>query len=155
MTTIKPPKNPITLALNGWLTDNYIKSFFNEYLPNYEPVFTSGYRTEEHNRDIGGAADSSHLYNLGKDFALKNKATGVILNDTQAKKVYNEAFPYWEGYAKFYPTAPGGNSHHIHANLDREITNYTKYIGIAVMAAGAVYVFNKYKGQFTKKRNTK
>lgn len=148
MALLKPPKNPVTLAINGWLIENYLDNFFKINLPAYEPIYTSEYRTPGHNKDVGGGPDSTHVYNLGRDFALKRKADGIILSDAQAENVFNDYFKTWEGFAKFYPTGPGENSHHIHAHIDRDITTYTKYVGIAAIAAGAAWAFNKYKTKF-------
>ena len=69
-------KNPIVIAINGWLIENYLKKFNENYLPNFEIVETSGFRTEEKNRNIGGAKDSAHVYNLARDYVLKNISTG-------------------------------------------------------------------------------
>ncbi|MCK5075523.1 MAG: hypothetical protein KAR38_04060 [Calditrichia bacterium] len=125
-----PPKNPVTLKINGWLVENYLNSFMNRYLPAYTFRETSGYRDVDVNRDAGGVIDSSHLYNLAKDGNLVNIASNEIISEEEGKKLYDEYFVrYWEGYTEFSPETPT-KRWHIHANIDRGFTHYTKWAGI-------------------------
>lgn len=124
------PKNPVTLKINGWLIENYLNSFMNRYLPAYQFRETSGYRDTEANRAANGVIDSSHLYNLAKDGNLIKIATGEVVSEAEGKALYDQYFvPYWEGYTEFEPDSPG-ERWHIHANISRGITTYTKWAGI-------------------------
>lgn len=144
-----PPINPITRRINGGLIDWFLNRFFVIFLPNYEKVITSGYRDTEVNRAADGTEDSAHLYNLGRDFSLKNLATGQLLTDDQARKVFDEFIkPNWKGYAKFYPSS-GGKSHHIHVHIDREISQATMWGGAAGALVGSIYLFRAFKKRFT------
>ena len=42
-------------------------------------VITSGYRTEDHNRKVGGVSDSSHKKGLAADIACTNSAARHII----------------------------------------------------------------------------
>jgi len=135
-----PPVNPVTIKVNGWLIDNQLHSFMNKYLPAYTFRETSGYRDFESNRAADGVIDSSHLYNLAKDGNLVNIATGEIISEQEGLKLYNDYFvPYWDGYAEFAKGSPG-ERWHIHVNIDRGLTTYTKYAGIlaGVVVGGIV-----------------
>jgi len=130
------PKNPLTLLINGALTDAALTATVNSYLPNWKLQITSGYRTPAHNEEIGGKSDSAHIYNLGRDFVLINKQTGEIATDTQMKKLYEEFIkPNWEGYSEFKPKQANTNTGWIHANLDRGISEHVKWIAYAGTAA--------------------
>jgi len=130
------PKNPFTLIINGGLVDSTLKAIAGSYLPNYEIQVTSGYRNEQKNKAVGGAADSAHMYNLARDFVLINKATGQIASDAEMKKIYTSYIkPYWEGYSMFTPKQPHTNTGWIHVNLDRSISENVKWIAYAATAA--------------------
>lgn len=138
------PKNPATIAINGWLIENNLKDFQKRYLPNYEIEITSGYRDIEKNREVGGTADSAHIYNLARDFILKNKQTGEIISDFEMKRIYNDFIaPNWDGWSQFTPKQPNTNTGWIHAGLSRSLTDYTKYIGFAATAAGIAFGVRK------------
>lgn len=137
-----PPKNPGTIKANGLLIDNYIREYFNKYLPIYGYHVTSGYRSPTLNKNTPGAAsDSAHLYNLAKDFVILD-SEGNMIDEEKARKLYDQFFNNWIGYTEFSPSRPmddplGEKSYHIHANLPREWTNKTKWIG-GLFVAGAV-----------------
>lgn len=150
------PKNPLTLLFNGVLIESQIKAFADTYLPNYDIHYTSKYRDEAHNREVGGAPDSAHLYNLARDFVLINRATGETASDSEMKSIYNEFIaPNWEGWAQFTAKQPDTSTGWIHLNIDRDLTNYTKWVAYAGTAAGVAlgikelykYVRTKMKGR--------
>lgn len=135
------PKNFVTLEINGLILDRYLRFFVEKFLPQYDIEETSGYRNQQKNEEVGGAEYSAHLYNLAKDFTLRNRSTGQIVSNSQLKKIYDEFIdPHWDGYTKFYPSAD--SSGHIHVNLDRDITTYTGYLGLAAVAVGGAWLFN-------------
>jgi len=136
------PKNPITIAINGWLFSQTFKKFMADYLPNYTWIKTSGYRTEEQNRRAGGAADSAHMYALAEDGVLKNRTTGSILTDNQMAEVYKEFIkPYWPGYSEFNFKTPKTNTGWIHLNIDRDVSKTAAWIGAAGLVGAAAYLF--------------
>jgi hypothetical protein len=144
---IKPPKNPVTIAINGFLIDNYLRDFFEKNLPAYSFQITSGYRDEQKNAEVGGVQDSTHLYNLGRDYVITR--AGVVLNDSQMEKLFKEfILPQWEGFTKYYRRSGGASTGHIHGNLDRDLNNYTKFAGIAAIGAAVAFGIKK----FIKKR---
>jgi len=66
------------LLLYGYLSyatpvdiDNTVKEL--ESLSGCELVITSGFRTPEHNKRVGGAPNSYHLYNRARDVVPKDK----------------------------------------------------------------------------------
>jgi hypothetical protein len=140
-----PPKNPGTLRANGILTDNYLREYFNKYLPAYGYHVTSAYRSPEENSAIpGAAADSAHLYNLARDFVLLYKNTGEMVPEEKAKKIYDEFFTEWHGYTYFSSSREeddplGKKSYHIHGNLPREWTEKTKWIGGLIIAGALAF----------------
>lgn len=147
------PKNPITIAINKGIMEKALKAFNNIYLPAYDLVVTSFYRTEQENQDAGGADDSAHMYGLATDYVLKNKTTGKILSDSQMKAVFDGFIkPNWKGYTYFSPKQPDTNTGWIHANLDRGLTKYTMWAGAAALGAGALFVGNKLRQQFKLKK---
>lgn len=150
------PKNPLTLLINGSILESEIKYLMETYLPNYDLQYTSGYRDEIKNQEVGGAADSAHMYNLARDFVLINKATGNICTDAEMERIYNGFIkPFWEGWSEFNAKKPDTSTGWIHLNLDREITENTKWIAYAGTAAGLFlgikqiykYVKTKMKGR--------
>lgn len=130
MNDVVPPKNPITLKVNGWLVENYLHYFMNKYLPAFIFKETSGYRDEDHNREVGGVEDSSHLYNLARDGVLIRISTGEMISEEEGFQLFNEYFaPFWNGYAEFNPTTIS-ESWYIHINLSRKLVTYTKWTGV-------------------------
>lgn len=128
----KIPKGPITLALNGIITDIVLNQFVDQYLPAYDVHVTSGYRTPDQNAEAGGAEWSAHLYNLARDFALKLKITGQLLSADQQQKIYKEFIaPNWIGYHSYNPPKDGKTGW-IHVGLDRNITLKTQYAEWAI-----------------------
>lgn len=136
------PKNPGTLKANGVIIDNYLREFFNKYFPSYGYHVTSGYRTPEENKLIPGAAlDSAHMYNLARDFVILDQQ-GEMIPEEKAKVLHDRFFIDWPDYHVFSPSRPEGDpkgekTYHIHANLPREWTKKTRWIG-GVLVAGAV-----------------
>lgn len=61
-------------------------------LGNKPMVITSGYRSPVHNKNVGGAKNSQHLYGKACDI----KVTGV-----KPYKVYNEAVKLFDGVGKY------------------------------------------------------
>ena len=147
--SITIPVNPFTIWINGMITDGYLNTFVKRFLPNFDIIITSKYRNKEHNEEVGGVADSTHLYNTGRDFAITNKE-GEILSSDKMKAVYDEFIkPNWDGYTEF-EAAHDGHSAHIHADIGREITKYTSIVGLA--AAGGVTIWGARKLLFKLKR---
>ena len=133
---VTPSTNPITIKINEWIFERYLNEFMAKYLPIYTWRKTSGYRDKEHNDEIGGAKDSAHLYGLAQDGNLINNSTGKIIGDDIGAKIFNDYFvKHWEGYAKFYPTT-ASSRWHIHINIDRDITKYTKMAGVISIMIG-------------------
>lgn len=150
-----PPTNPGTLKTNGVLIDTYLREYFNKYFPLYGYHITSGYRTQAENAAIPGAApDSSHLYNLGRDFVILDQSAQTISEEI-AKKLHSEFFTDWKGYSYFEPSSEG-EGYHIHANLPREWSNKTKWIGALLTAGAGVFIVMKIwnSKQFIKFRNS-
>lgn len=141
------PKNPITLTINGWLVENYIKSFFNRFLPEYEYMETSGYRSEQKQaemkaRGLKPAKFSAHLYNLARDYVLTKN--GRLLPDAEMKTIWETKIkPNWEGYTYFSPKQKHTNTGWIHGNIDRGTSKITGVIGLAAIVAGAVWTGKK------------
>lgn len=138
------PKNPITLWINGALTDSALRDLAAKYLPAYDLVITSGYRTPAYNEKIKGAQDSAHLYNLARDFQLKNRASGKIASDEDLKKLFDQYIaPNWEGYKLFEPKTDTSSGAWIHLNLDRVISDNTKFLAMAAGALTAAWTAQK------------
>lgn len=130
-----PPKNPITIKINEMLTRNFFEHWAEIYLPDYGYIITSHYRDPQENRDVGGVSDSAHLYALALDIVLTKN--GKPIPREKAKQIFDEVIqPKWEGFALW-------EGDHIHLNLDREITNYTKYLGYAAGAILAAFTVKK------------
>lgn len=141
------PKNPATLFINGAIMDHVLSNFVKQYLPAYELVSISGYRNPVHNKREGGAELSAHQWNLAKDFALKFKTTGRLVPAAQLKKIWKEFVkPNWDGYSLY---EPGKTTGHIHVNLPRDITQFTKFAGFLGVTAAAVFggkkIYEKFK----------
>lgn len=145
----KIPINPFTLMFNGKLIASYLKYFMATYLPDLEWIETSGYRTPAKNEEEGGAKYSAHMYNLAKDGVLQSRITGKILDDLQMKETFNKIIkPKWEGFGQWEPKKPGDKTGHIHLNISRDFSKYTKYVGaLAVFAAGAFGIKHLIKGR--------
>ncbi len=125
--TIPPPKNPITIRLNGLVLAWYFDSFMDSRLKplGYSVEVTSEYRDPAKNDAVGGVSNSAHLHNLARDFVIKNSA-GVILTEPDARKVFRDVVePNWPGYAEFEPSVPGSKGWHIHVNLPRTVSTWT------------------------------
>lgn len=143
-----PPTNPGTLKTNGVLIDNYLREYFNKYFPLYGYHVTSGYRTQAENAALPDASpDSSHLYNLGRDFVILDQS-GEMIPEDLAKKLHSEFFSDWKGYSYFSPSRAqddpkGEKTYHIHANLPREWSNKTKWIGALLTAGAGVFIVMK------------
>lgn len=142
------PKNPITVKVNGWITDNYLKAFLDKNLPAFDYKITSGYRSQAKNEELkkagyNPAADSAHMYNLARDIVLYDKQ-GNILSDGQMKKVFEQfIFPFWEGYTYFNPKTSATKTGWIHLNLDRSISEKTAILGIAGLALAVGLSYKK------------
>ncbi|HSH52601.1 MAG TPA: D-Ala-D-Ala carboxypeptidase family metallohydrolase [Bacteroidales bacterium] len=55
-------------------------------------IINSGYRTPEHNRNVGGASKSQHLY---------GKAADIVVRNVSPSRVYNEAVKMFDGVGKY------------------------------------------------------
>lgn len=141
------PKNPLTIKINGWLVDNYLKSFFKTFLPGYEFYVTSGYRSQAKQQEmkekgLKPAAFSAHLYNLARDFVIKKN--GRLLSDIEMKALFNQKIkPHWEGYTYFSNKTPATNTGWIHGNIERNHTKITGTIGLAATVAGVLFTGKK------------
>lgn len=125
------PTGPITIALNGFYIDTLLNGFVKQYLPAYEIEITSGYRTPQKNADVGGAEYSAHLYNLARDFVLKDKS-GKYVDSLKLKAIYEQFIkPNWPGYSYYAPPKTGVTGW-VHVNADRGITEKTKMAEFAV-----------------------
>lgn len=133
---IKPPKNPLTVKINMAILDYYFQWFAKKYLPAFKPVITSGYRTEEKNKEVGGALNSAHLHGLAYDFVLQYP-NGQAVPKVQAKTVFDEYIaPNWHGFALW-------EDDHVHVNLSRKVTEYAAMMGMAVMGVIGYHVIHK------------
>ena len=141
------PKNPATIAINQWLTNNYFDDFIKDNLPNYDVVKTSQYRTPAQNIKAGGVEDSAHQYGLAIDFMIleKGPVEKFVGKETQSKLFNDFILPAWEGYALDEKT-------HIHVNLDRSISKYTMWMGLGTLAAGSAFAISKVKQYIKNKR---
>ena len=140
------PRTPIHIKANGLIVDYALNQLASENLPAYDLVITSGYRTPAYNATLPGAAeDSAHIYNLARDFTLRNRASGQIVSDAQLKAVYEQYVkPNWPGYSYFSPKEPHTNTGWIHVNLDRKISKSTAIAAYGIAAVGAGFFFKKY-----------
>ena len=136
-TEIAPPSSPLTVKINMTFLDLIFDSWAKKYLPAYEVVKTSGYRTKEKNAEVGGAANSAHVHGLAYDFVLKQG--GKLITGEKFKSIYKEFIePNWPGFALF-------EGDHVHVNLSRKITVYAGLIGLSAIGAIVAKVF--YKGR--------
>jgi len=141
------PKNPITLTINGWLTDNYLKHFFKMFLPGYELLVTSGYRSEEKQKEmkergLNPSMFSAHLYNFARDYVIKKD--GAILSDNEMRSLFkNDIEPNWDGYTYFSPKTSHTHTGWIHGNIIRDHTKVTGTLGLAAGLAGAALIGKK------------
>ena len=128
---MKPPTNPITLALNGLLVNMALAKIEKERFPGYKFRVTSAYRSPVVNaRTPGASATSAHMWNLARDFVIEDE-TGKQLNDSAMNTLYKAKFlPNWEGYSYFSYKKPHTSSGWIHANLSKNLTNSTFIAGL-------------------------
>lgn len=145
----KIPSGPITIALNGFITDMVFNGFAEKWLPAYDVEITSAYRTPAQNEKADGAQYSAHLYNLARDFVLKDK-NGNYIPAAQLEKVYQEfVSPNWQGYSYYNPPKTGVTGW-IHVNLDRGITDKTKILEWTVSGVGLLLGIKKIANQLKK-----
>lgn len=135
---IKPPKFPLTIAVNGAITDFYFNWFMSGKIPpGYSWVISSDYRDPIKNKEVGGAANSSHLHNLGRDFIVLKD--GVKLGASQLKDFYTEYIDNkWNGYSYV-------SDKHIHVNLSRRINTASNVLAISVIGILGITVFTTFK----------
>lgn len=138
---ITPPKDPGTLKANGFIIDNYLREFFNSYYHGFGYHVTSAYRDFQENIEAGGASDSAHLYNLARDFVILDRSSQIVPEE-RAKSMWEQFSDLWKGYTYFSPSKPStgrddAKGYHIHANLPREWTVRTKWVG-GLMTAGII-----------------
>lgn len=144
------PSGPLTLALNGFIMDLALNEFHLKFLPAFEIEITSGYRTPAKNEEVKGSFSSAHMYNLARDFVLKNKSG--YLSAGQLERVYNEFVkPNWKGFSYYNPPKTGKTGW-IHVNLDREITNRTKMAEYSVTGIGLIWGLRKFINQIKKRK---
>lgn len=148
----KIPTGPIAIGLNGMIMDSIFDRFVKRYLPAYEIEITSGYRTATENEAVDGAEYSAHLYNLARDFVLKDK-TGGYLSAEKLEQVYKEFIePYWEYYSSYNPPKTGQTGW-IHVNIDRDITKQTRAVeytaGAFAIGMAAKKIFEKFRQKRT------
>lgn len=72
-------------------------------------IITSGYRTKQHNEDVGGVADSSHLKGLACDIASMDSRTRFLIVGALLEVGFNRI-----GIAGTF----------IHIDLDRDKTQF-------------------------------
>lgn len=135
------PINPITIFLNGFIRTTAIDNFFTKNLPAYDRIVTSQYRSPVKNKEVGGAPDSAHQYNLAEDFTLVKKATGEEIPEAEARTVFDEFIkPAWKGYAVFEPSTDT-EGYHIHANLERGLSKAMSLLGFTTVTVGGIYLY--------------
>lgn len=147
MTTAFPkiPTNEFTLMINGWITDYIVNNFLKFNLPEYGHKTTSGYRDFERNLKAGGAKLSAHLYNLARDKVLLEPNTNAVMSDKGMRELYEARIkPNWDDYSSFTPTQKNTSSGWIHLNVDRQISKFTNYAGIAATIGIGTYGFKKF-----------
>ena len=136
------PTGPVTIGLNGFIMDTVFRGFVKKYLPAYEVIVTSDYRTPAENEEAQGTDFSAHMYNLARDFALKDNK-GNLVSAKQLKALYEQFVePNWPGYS-YYNNPVSGSTGWIHLNLDRWITDKTKFAEIAVGAVTVGFAVKK------------
>lgn len=144
---ILPPVNPLTLKLNLTIMRFVSKQFAAKWLPNFDLVVTSDIRTAAHNKSVGGAANSAHVHGLAEDVVLRNRSTGKLLTESEAREVYNAYIaPNWPGYSEFEKSS-GGEGYHIHWNLSREVSTYSGLVAMAGIGVIGFALLNKMQGK--------
>ncbi len=137
---LKPPTFPFTLAINGAVIDTVLDWFQAKYLPAYKVVVTSGARTAEKNAQVGGAQDSTHLYNLGRDFVLYRR-DGSALTQKEGKMIFDEFIsPHWPGYSLW-------EGDHVHVNLSRSVSTVVGAVSIGLAAWAGYKAFKSIGGK--------
>lgn len=135
------PINPITIFLNGFIRQNAVDNFFERNLPAYDRITTSVYRNPVKNKEVDGAPDSAHQYNLAEDFVLINKSTREKIPEAKARIVFDEFIkPAWKGYTEFEPSTET-EGYHIHANLDRSLSKAMSLLGFTAVTVGGIYLY--------------
>lgn len=140
--TVPPPVNPLTKMINLQFIRFVAGRFFDKWLPNYAQVVTSDLRTAEHNKEVGGVDNSTHVHGLAEDFQLKFKASGASLSQAQAQAVYDQVIaPNWGGFTEF-EKASAGEGYHIHWQLSREISVYSGMVCMAGLGVVGLAIIN-------------
>lgn len=135
---IPPPVSPVTLWLNLKALDFTFAWFMRKYLPAFTARITSEYRSAEHNKEVGGAANSAHVHGLARDFNLQ--LNGVDVPKEQEMKLFTDFIkPNWPGYSLF-------EVDHIHVNLSREITTIAGAAGVAAVGVVGYQVLKSMGG---------
>lgn len=131
------PSSPITLAINGLMVDAAMRKIQREHFPEYEVQYTSAYRSPVVNAATRGSVkDSTHTYNLGRDLVFTKN--GVVLSDPQMKIIHDTKFsPNWPDFSYFKPTQPGNETGHVHAHLNRSLSDTNFLLGLAGLGLGA------------------
>jgi len=135
--TIKPPKNPLTIKINGLIFEYYMDYFNNKYMPlGYTYITTSQYRTPEYNASVkGSASNSAHMFNLARDWVVRKDGKpveGKELQEFHSKYVK----PYWKGYTY-------AGEKHIHANLSRRISTASTMLAVSAMGLMGINLYSK------------
>lgn len=135
---VKPPKFPLTIAINGAIANFYFNWFMEGKIPaGYSWVLSSEYRDPVKNKEVGGAANSSHMHNLAKDFIVLKD--GVKLNTSQLKIFYDTYIDNkWSGYSYV-------SDKHIHVNLSRRINTASNVLAVSVVGILGLTIFTKFK----------
>lgn len=140
---IPAPVNPLTKMINLQIIRFVAGRFFEKWLPNYVQVVTSDLRTADHNKEVGGVDNSTHVHGLAEDFQLKYKASGAALSQAQAQAVYEQFIaPNWSGFTEF-EKASAGEGYHIHWQLSREISTYAGMVALAGIGVVGFAMINK------------
>lgn len=146
-TKVPPPASPLTKVINLAILRFIANNFAAKWLPAYERVVTSDLRTAEHNKEVGGVDNSTHVHGLAEDFQLKFKGNGQALSQSQAKAAYDQFIaPNWPGFTEF-EAASAGEGYHIHWQLSREITTYAALGGVAALGVVGFVVVNNWSKQ--------
>ena len=140
---ILPPSFPLTIRINETITNFVLERWAKKNLPAYEVVKTSGYRTPEHNTELGGASNSAHLHGLAFDIVLKQG--GQVIPQVIAQKVFNDFVKgSWPGFALFEPDKPAPGRWHYHLNLSRAITPVSGLIGVTALGYIGYKIFQNW-----------
>ncbi len=139
-TKIPPPSSPLTVQINLAVLRLVFDWFAAKYLPAFVPVITSEYRTEAHNKEVGGADNSAHVHGLARDFILQYK-NGQAVPQLQQKAIFDEFIaPNWPGFALY-------EGDHIHVNLNREISQYAGIAGVGLLGLVGYKIFTSIGGK--------